>query len=136
MNWYIVLAVVFLLPLIILVGLWILHGGIFCQSVAIVNGIATYNHFNSHCFVSNSFWFLRQLNKTLAVSLSHLVAIKAVNLPHRCWLDLAKHEIQQIYMENGRTSQLWYFLLKRLVSQTRFIFSCFHWFYYPLFHYY
>lgn len=41
MTWWIVLLiVVFLTPIIILVGLWVLHGGLFCQSVVIKNGTA------------------------------------------------------------------------------------------------
>jgi hypothetical protein len=46
---WIVLIVIFLIPIIILVGFWISHDGLFCQSVVNINGTAMYNHLNSSC---------------------------------------------------------------------------------------
>ena len=48
MNW-IVLIVIFLIPIIILVDFWISDDGLFCQSVVNINGTAMYNHLNSSC---------------------------------------------------------------------------------------
>ena len=46
---WIVLIVIFLIPIIILLGFWISHDGLFCQSVVNINGTAMYNLLNSSC---------------------------------------------------------------------------------------